>query len=1014
MASNIRVVLEIDNKKYLADLKTAERATDTFSRNTVNSAGRVDKALDGIGRGFGRLKTAIAGIALTALGRSLLQLADELDDVSNSTGIAIGRLIEFQNAIQGAGGSPADMSTALLKFSQALDTAAEGSIKAQNQLIGLGISLDELRNKSDEQLLIRTLEELSKMEAGARRTALMVEYFGKSFKTVDPRQLLDQLRATRGEGDQYANSVKQAAEVNAKLEKAFTNLRLALLQGFGPAISQFAEFTENVIKNKQAMEDLMTTVKTLAVVIGGAFAVSGLLILVRLIGTAGRGVGAAITLFQKFGAAIGLSGTAAGALGASISGAFRAAGPLLTALRGLVVILGTLVTGVIAANQIFDNFGDIATNAIARVIEKLGELTAELLNLPTDGLAALLNMFLPENLKIKDAVGLGTPFKIAAENARKAREEFERTRQAARRASTAGAGRGNYGMTPVQPGEGVAVATGQGVLGTMTTAQQDAAATGGGRPVDETDRLNAIKQIRQIGEELTKNLAKRREALNLETKAIGISEDVAEALKLEADVRDEIGRTIESLIQKRETLGKEEQYLKPIINEQIALLQKREATEVESALKSLNTKQLRAAQDRIEIQNAKQINDLENLRAQLLGYTLTELEKFNQAQRAGDFRSKTREEIELLKQQAIARDAETATLTAQKTTRETNNKLLELESSLLGTQFTELQKLEQLKAANPEAFARKTQEETSALQAQATALDEAATKFRALAFARDLQRQGEDFAAGVRDQLNLDRAVGESARRRINVEIEGRNQLQSKLREIADRYGNEKNLSEELRQARQKEIDDATAGITKLIELKKKSVEEDQAIRDSFEFGWENAFSKYAEDANNAANQARTYFETFTKGFEDAFVKFVQTGKFSFKDLINSIIADFARLQAKKFVTSIFGGGGGGGGFFGDIFGSIGKIFGFANGGNPAMNKPILVGERGPELMIPRNASTIIPNEALGGGGNQTMVTYNIQAVDAASFQQLVAQDPKFLHAVVEKGRRSMPQGARR
>jgi phage-related minor tail protein len=159
--------------------------------------------------------------------------------------------------------------------------------------------------------------------------------------------------------------------------------------------------------------------------------------------------------------------------------------------------------------------------------------------------------------------------------------------------------------------------------------------------------------------------------------------------------------------------------------------------------------------------------------------------------------------------------------------------------------------------------------------------------------------------------------------------------------------------------------------------------------------------------------ESRTYFETFTKGFEDAFVKFVQTGKISFKDLANSIIADFARIQAKKLLAGAFGGGGGGGGFFGNILGSVGKIFGFANGGNPGIGKPILVGERGPELMIPRNASTIIPNESLGGGSNQTSVTYNIQAVDAASFQQLVARDPKFLHAVVEKGRRSLPQGAR-
>lgn len=43
------------------------------------------------------------------------------------------------------------------------------------------------------------------------------------------------------------------------------------------------------------------------------------------------------------------------------------------------------------------------------------------------------------------------------------------------------------------------------------------------------------------------------------------------------------------------------------------------------------------------------------------------------------------------------------------------------------------------------------------------------------------------------------------------------------------------------------------------------------------------------------------------------------------------------------------------------------KIPGFANGGNPPVGRPSLVGERGPELFVPRTAGTIVPNHALGG-----------------------------------------------
>lgn len=178
-----------------------------------------------------------------------------------------------------------------------------------------------------------------------------------------------------------------------------------------------------------------------------------------------------------------------------------------------------------------------------------------------------------------------------------------------------------------------------------------------------------------------------------------------------------------------------------------------------------------------------------------------------------------------------------------------------------------------------------------------------------------------------------------------------------------------------------------------------------------FSAGLSESIQNFVSEAQNGANQARTYFETFSRGAEDAFVRFVQTGKLSFKDLANSLIADFARIQAKKALASLFSMGGGGGG---SIFGSIGKIFGFANGGNPAVGVPAIVGENGPELFVPRNAGTIIPNSALGGGTSVTQVTYNINATDAASFKQLLARDPQFIHSVVEQGRRSTPQRSRR
>ena len=173
--------------------------------------------------------------------------------------------------------------------------------------------------------------------------------------------------------------------------------------------------------------------------------------------------------------------------------------------------------------------------------------------------------------------------------------------------------------------------------------------------------------------------------------------------------------------------------------------------------------------------------------------------------------------------------------------------------------------------------------------------------------------------------------------------------------------------------------------------------------------GWREAFQTYAENASNSANQAKGYFETFTKGWEDAIVNFVKTGKLSFKDLAESMIAEFAKVQAQKMFVQLFGSSGNtGAGLLGPVTSFLGGLFGKAGGGSVQAGNPYVIGESGKELFIPASNGTIVPNNQLGGGGT-TNINYNIQAVDASSFRTLVARDPQFIYAVTEQGRRSQP-----
>ena len=58
------------------------------------------------------------------------------------------------------------------------------------------------------------------------------------------------------------------------------------------------------------------------------------------------------------------------------------------------------------------------------------------------------------------------------------------------------------------------------------------------------------------------------------------------------------------------------------------------------------------------------------------------------------------------------------------------------------------------------------------------------------------------------------------------------------------------------------------------------------------------------------------------------------------------------------------------------------KLPGFAKGGRPPVGKPSVVGEDGPEIFVPRQSGTIVPNDKLGGGS--VNISVNVDATDSS------------------------------
>jgi phage-related minor tail protein len=176
----------------------------------------------------------------------------------------------------------------------------------------------------------------------------------------------------------------------------------------------------------------------------------------------------------------------------------------------------------------------------------------------------------------------------------------------------------------------------------------------------------------------------------------------------------------------------------------------------------------------------------------------------------------------------------------------------------------------------------------------------------------------------------------------------------------------------------------------------------------TFAAGWGEAFREYVDNATNAANIARDIFGSVTSAMESMLDNFVKTGKLNFKDFAKSIIQDILKIQLKASMLKIWEGLGGGG-----VGGFFRSLLGFADGGRPPLDQPSIVGERGPELFMPRTAGTVIPNHALGSLAPQPVVNnithYHVNAVDAKSVAQLFMENRRTLLGVTEQARKELP-----
>lgn len=243
--------MERELKDNNAALEQAESGFDEAGKEANEFGKEVDKAGDQSEDAGGKLKKvgqiakdvgkamaaamAAIGTAAIAAGKKLWDMSndvasagDAIDKTSQKIGISAEAYQEWDYVFQRCGADVNGLQTGMKKLSGVISDAASGSSSAADKLAAVGLSIEDLNGKSQEQQLSIVIAALQDMEAGAERTTAANDLLGKS--AVDMAAVLnmsaEETQALIDEAHDYGMVMSnEAVAASATFEDSLTKLQ---------------------------------------------------------------------------------------------------------------------------------------------------------------------------------------------------------------------------------------------------------------------------------------------------------------------------------------------------------------------------------------------------------------------------------------------------------------------------------------------------------------------------------------------------------------------------------------------------------------------------------------------------------------------------------------------------------------------------------------------------------------------------------------------------------------------
>jgi len=272
-----KIKIEIDGDQQLKKAQVDTAKLQQGLKDAKEEAKKTEQAFDTLGTALDRVGKFAAGAFALIVG-SAVRMADEMVDVAQATGTTAGFVRALSLSLEEAGGKFDGAGKILINFYKSLDEVANLNADTTKAFMDLGLSLDDLKDKTNIQIFQKVIEKFAEMDAGAQRTALGIKIFGKEFANIDPK-VLDEILRTKDFAKLEEEMLKAAAAVGA-MEQNFRMLQEAALRLLAPLIGD----VDNLRISSEQAEKI---IKILGITMAVAFSASVAANIIKVAGAIG-------------------------------------------------------------------------------------------------------------------------------------------------------------------------------------------------------------------------------------------------------------------------------------------------------------------------------------------------------------------------------------------------------------------------------------------------------------------------------------------------------------------------------------------------------------------------------------------------------------------------------------------------------------------------------------------------------------------------------------------------------